>query len=94
MSIAGPSIATRTSVTSAQSDTSLLDADGERVAAMIFNNSSAILYVGFGTTAVSPTDHSVQIAAGGYLTVPAAFVGCAIRGYWAAANGSARITVG
>jgi len=86
--------ATRTSVSALVADTAILAASATRLGATIYNESTAICYVGYGTTAVSTTNYSVQVPASGYLEVPAAFVQCAIRGYWAAANGAARVTVG
>lgn len=86
--------ATRTSVAGAAADTALLAANPARIGATIYNESTAILYLGYGATAVSLTNYSVQVPASGYLEIPPQFVACAIRGYWAAANGSARITVG
>lgn len=83
----------RTSVVAAAADTALLAAAG-REAVVIFNESTAVLYLGIGDAAVSLTNYTVQIPASGSYTVPQALVSCAIRGYWAAANGSARITVG
>jgi hypothetical protein len=86
--------AERTSVVAAVADTELLRASRTRIAATIFNESTAVLYVGLGWVPVSPIDYSVQVPAGGSYQVPREFVGCAIRGYWAAANGAARVTVG
>lgn len=90
----GAATAARTSVAAAVADTALLAADPTRLAATVYNDSTALLYVGYGATAVSTTNYSVQVPAGGYLEVPREFVACVIRGYWAAANGYARITVG
>ena len=86
--------APRSSVASAVADTALLAEDETRVAATIYNESAAFLYVGYGPAAVSPTSYSVQVPPMGYLEVPAQFTQLAIRGYWAAANGFARITEG
>ena len=90
----GASDATRTPVAAAVADTAILAADPSRIGATVYNESTAVLYLGYGTTAVSPTNYSVQVTAGAWLEVPDRFVRCAIRGYWAAANGAARVTVG
>jgi hypothetical protein len=90
----GAATTTRTSVSALVADTPILAADPTRIGATIYNDSTAVCYVGYGTTAMSLTNYSVQVPAGGYLEVPPQFVQCAIRGYWAAANGSARVTVG
>lgn len=82
---------TRSSVSAAVADTLVLAANTARKGATIFNESTAILYLGLGTTAVSTTSYTVQVPAGGYYEVPFSFSG-QIRGYWAAANGSARVT--
>lgn len=79
-----------TSVASAASSTSLLAANTARRGAMIFNESTAILYVALAASA-SVTAYTYQIPAGGYWEVPALYTG-AVFGIWAAANGSARIT--
>lgn len=57
----------------------------------IFNDSSAILYVKFGTTA-STSDYTVQIAAGGYYELPNPLYTARVDGIWASANGNARLT--
>jgi hypothetical protein len=86
--------AARTSVVARVADTPILAVLNSRRAVTIYNESTAVLYVGYGTTAVSTTNYSVQVPPGGYLEVPSQFAQCAIRGYWAAANGAARVTVG
>lgn len=58
----------------------------------IYNDSSADLYVKFGTAA-SPTDFTVKIPAGGYYEVPGTGpYGGIITGIWSAAVGNARCT--
>ena len=83
--------ATRTSVVSADTDTLLLAANAGRNGAYIFNASTAVLYVGLGTAAVSDTDHTAAVAASGYYTVPSHFTG-EVRGVWAAVDGAAKVT--
>jgi hypothetical protein len=84
--------ATRTSVASADSDTLLLAANPQRRGAYIFNASAAILYVGLGTAAVTDTDNTATVAAGGYFEgMPENFVG-EIRGCWASVDGAAKVT--
>jgi hypothetical protein len=87
-------VATRTSVAAAVADTALLAADPTRLGATVYNDSTSLLYVGYGATAVSTTNYSVQVPPYWYLEIPSELAACAIRGYWAAANGSARVTVG
>jgi hypothetical protein len=83
--------AARTSVASASSDTLLLAANADRLGAYIFNASTAILYVGLGTTAVTSSNCTWAIAAGGAWVVPDNFTG-QIRGCWASVNGAAKVT--
>jgi len=88
-----PAITTvRTSVTAAIADTVLLGVDMNRGGVTVFNDSTAVCYVGYGSDAVSTTNYSDQLAAGAYLVVPDRFTSCALHGYWAAVNGAARIT--
>ena len=83
--------ATRTSVASADVDTLLLAANAGRNGAYIRNASTAVLYVGLGTAAVSEADHTEALAAGDSWSVPSHFTG-EIRGVWAAVNGAAKVT--
>jgi hypothetical protein len=82
--------ATRTDVTSVVVNATLLASNANRLGATIFNDSSKILYVKFGTTA-SSTDFTVKMQAGDYYEIPFGYTG-RIDGIWAAANGAARMT--
>lgn len=85
--------ATRTSVASSASDTLIFAANGNASGRAVFNDSSAILYLAFGTVAASITNYTVQVAAGGYYEFPPTRpFGGQVRGIWAAANGNARCT--
>ena len=86
--------ATRTAVTSAAADTLIFAANGGAGGRTIFNESSAILYLAFGTSAASTTDYTTQVLAGAYYEFPTAgrFYGGMVRGIWASANGFARCT--
>jgi hypothetical protein len=57
----------------------------------IFNDSAAVLYVKYGTTA-STTSYTVQIPAGGYFEFPAPLYNGEVDGIWASATGNARVT--
>lgn len=59
---------------------------------MIFNESTAVLYLAFDLIA-SATSYSLQIPPGGFVnfTPPMSHTG-AVSGLWATANGFARIT--
>lgn len=86
----GQSAVTATVASSASSVT-LFPASGSARMRMVFNESSAILYIKFGTTA-SLTDYTVQVAAGGYYEFAQPFYGGRVDAIWAAANGNARTT--
>ena len=62
---------------------------------MVFNDSTAILYLKFGSAA-SATSHTVQVAAGGFYELPVTAHGDVYRGLvtgrWSATNGAARTT--
>jgi hypothetical protein len=84
---------TRTQVADSASDGILLAANVLRIGATVFNDSSAILYLGLGTTATTTTNYTVKIAQNGYYEVPARYTG-QIRGIWATdpGDGAARVT--
>jgi hypothetical protein len=84
--------ATRTNVVAAAADTALLAANAARKGAIFYNDSTAILYLAYGAAAASTTSYSVQMPANGYFELPLPIFTGAIRGYWSAANGNARIT--
>lgn len=91
VSVSQPSSASVTSVADTASSTTLLSSNSSRRGASIFNDSTEILYVKFGTTA-SATDFTVKMAAGAYYEVPFGYTG-RIDGIWANnASGSARMT--
>ena len=91
----GPAGAVRTVVTASTTDKQLLTgsatAVAERVGFTVFNNSSAVLYLGLDAAPTSTTDFTVAIPAGGYYESPFGYRGT-VRGVWAAANGSAVVT--
>ena len=80
-----------TSVASSASDGQILAANQGRKGCTIYNDSTAILYLGLSTEVTSATNYTVQLAADAFYEVPYSYVG-EIRGIWASANGSARVT--
>ena len=85
--------AARTSVASSATDVQVFAASAGAGGRTVFNESSAILYLAFGTVAASLTSYTVQVAPGGYYEFPATrFYGGEVRGIWASANGNARCT--
>lgn len=86
------STATLTSVTSVISSTTLLAANANRLGAFIYNDSTAILYIAYASSA-STTAYTVQLASQAFFELPTSpdYTGI-ISGVWASANGAARIT--
>lgn len=65
---------------------------GARGGRIITNDSAAILYIRFGTTAATSTNYTVQIAAGGVYELPQPLYGGQITGILASGTGNARVT--
>lgn len=82
--------ATLSNVPSSATTVTILAANTGRVGAQVYNDSTQILYLKFGTAA-SSTSFTVKLAADTYYEVPAGYTGI-IDGLWASANGSARVT--
>jgi hypothetical protein len=57
----------------------------------VYNDSSAVLYLKYGTTA-SATSYTVQVPAGYYFEFPRPIYDGVVEGIWVAANGAARCT--
>lgn len=92
-SSAAPSTGAQTSVASSASDVTILAANAARKGAMIYNDSTAILYVLLASGTSSTSNYSIQLPAnGGSITLnPGEYTGI-IKGIWASANGNARVT--
>lgn len=86
-----PSSAAVTSVASSATVVTILASNASRRGAFIFNNSTAILYIKFGTAA-SLISFTLPMAANSYYEVPSAIYTGVITGIWAAANGNAAVT--
>lgn len=84
--------ATKSNVASSASDVQLLAENPRRQFCVIFNDSTQVLYVSFGSTAASATSYSYKLGAGDTLEVNRLEFNGEIRGIWASANGNARIT--
>lgn len=84
---------TRTSVGSSASSVTILASNANRKGAIIYNDSTQILYLDLSGGTATSSSYSVQIPSNGYFELPgpAIYTG-AITGIWAAANGNARIT--
>lgn len=81
---------TLSNVSGSASSVTLLSLNTARKGVTIFNDSTAILYVKFGTTA-STTSFTVRLVSNAYYEVPFGYTG-RIDGIWASATGSARVT--
>jgi hypothetical protein len=81
---------TTSSVASSATNVTILASNTSRKGAIIYNDSTKILYLKLGTTA-SATDYTTQLAKDAYYEVPFNYTG-RIDGLWASANGNARVT--
>ena len=87
-----PSLGTLTNVSASATSVTLLSANANRKQAIFFNDSSANLYLGYTSSAVSTTSYSVRIPGNGYYEAPwPAYTG-QITGIWDAVIGTVRIT--
>lgn len=83
--------ATLANVTAAVATTVLRAANTARRGLLIFNDSTSVLYVNFGSAA-SSTAFTVKLAGGAYYEMPPTVYTGAINGIWVTANGAARVT--
>lgn len=91
MSTSNIQLASCANVVSAQADTEIFAATAQIHARAVYNDSTAALYLKYGTGS-SPTSYTVQIPAQGYYEFPQPLYAGQVNGYWAAANGDARTT--
>lgn len=82
--------ATTSRVASSAATVDLLAMKPTRNQASVYNESTAILYIKFGTGA-SATDYTLPIAGGGYYELPVRYTGI-VTGVWVTANGFAQMT--
>jgi hypothetical protein len=85
------SSASLANVTASASNVTLLASNSARRMAMIYNDSTSILYVKLGATA-SSTSYTIQMQPYAYYELPIPVYTGIIDGIWVAANGSARVT--
>lgn len=83
--------ATLANVASSATNVTLRSAAATRLGLMIYNDSTATLYVKFGATA-SATSYTVQMGPGAYWEMPHPVYTGIVDGIWSAANGNARVT--
>jgi hypothetical protein len=85
------SSATLSSVASSASSVTLLSSNSARRGMLVFNDSTAVLYLAYAATATTSA-YTVQITPNGYWEMPKPIYPGAISGIWASANGNLRIT--
>jgi hypothetical protein len=85
------STGTQSSVASSAADVTILASNANRLGATILNDSATLLYLLLASGSSSSIVHTVQVPAGGFFEVPFSYTGV-IKGVWASANGSARVT--
>lgn len=85
--------ATVSRVASSATVVTLAARNGGRRTLSIFNESTAILYLKYGSAA-SLTDYTVQVSAGAFYETPQPGYRGIVTGIWASANGFAQVTEG
>lgn len=91
MSAISDQSATLANVSSSASSVTVFSASAAAKGRAVYNDSTAVLYLKFGTTA-STTSYTVQLASGDYFEFPQPLYGGRVDGIWASANGAARTT--
>jgi len=92
MSVQNAQTATLANVASSATSVTIFSANSQAVARALWNDSTAVLYLKFGTAAASTTSYTVQLVAGAYYEFTQPLYGGAVTGIWASANGNARTT--
>ena len=84
---------TKSNVVSSASSVTILASNVSRKGAMVYNDSTAILYLDLSGGTASNSSYSVQVPANGFFELPGPvlYTG-AITGIWASAVGNARVT--
>jgi hypothetical protein len=83
---------TVTAIPAAVSNTQIVAASASRLGVMIYNDSTAAMYLRYGSGTPSASDYSTQLQPGALLIVPDRSSRLEMRAIWAAANGNARVT--
>lgn len=90
----GVSTTATTTVASSATVVPILAANPRALIRAVFNESTAVLYLKYGTAA-SATSYTTQVAAGGFYAFPPGPIYTGdVTGLWASANGNARVTEG
>lgn len=90
--ITGPTLGAQTSVASIATDTIILASNGLRKGCLIYNDSTSNLYLLFAVGTSTTSNYSIQIPAGGTMSLLAGEYTGIIKGFWDVVNGSVRIT--
>lgn len=88
----GPATGTQSNVAAATTDTTILASNASRRGAVVFNDSTAVLYVLLANATSSATVWTYKLNGGDYLTIEQGEYTGVIKGLWASATGSARVT--
>jgi hypothetical protein len=89
MPVLRPTSATLANVASSATNVTVFAAQGDIHARAVYNDSTSVLYLKFGSTA-STTSYTVQVAAGAYYEFPQPVYAGQVDGIWSSANGAAR----
>jgi hypothetical protein len=87
-----PASSALSNVSGAVTSGTLLAANANRKGAVFMNDSTANLFLGLTSAAVSQTSYTVKILAGGYFELPWPVYTGQVNGIWDAATGAVRIT--
>ena len=89
----GAATGTKSNVASSASSVTVLASNTSRKGAIIYNDSTQILYLDLSGGTASSSSYSVQIPSQGFFELPGPnLYNGAITGIWASANGNARVT--
>lgn len=90
---AGAATGTKSNIASSASSVTILAANTSRKGAMIYNDSTQVLYLDLSGGTASNTSYSVQVPPNGFFELPGPTIyNGAITGIWASVNGNARVT--
>lgn len=79
-------------VASSATDVTILAANDARKGAIIYNESTAVLYLAFSNVTSDATHYSAQVVAGGTFLLDAGEYIGPVKGFWASVNGAAAVT--
>ena len=82
---------TRTIVPASTSSTTILAANALRKSSLLYNNSTSVVYIGLGSTSVSPSDYSFPLGGGNLYEVEYGYTGI-IKAAWVTGTGQMRVT--